>query len=276
MINASFNNVCWRDRYLYYELETHRAALTMKELEVLPPVAYRQPQFTWHLSPPVVCCSPPVLTNADSLQALQLHLNFTPTAGGRGIETLRPAFFSQDFLLLPGYPPLPCKLVGPSSAARSTTGASALPPIAIAASAGALTSDECPQENADGIQHLPPYNPPPNVGHLLRQLKQLILTPLHRSRATWLYRLSGRDARQIRIFEPPQHQAALLYIADFPVHFVRRFLVFCVLVACFHSHKCVPGNLRAPVETNVLYASRKWSGSSTMTMLQSQVATRAS
>ena len=275
MINASFNNVCWRDRYLYYELETHRAALTMKELEVLPPVAYRQPQFTWHLSPPVVCCSPPVLTNADSLQALQLHLNFTPTAGGRGIETLRPAFFSQDFLLLPGYPPLPCKLAGPSSAARSTTGASALPALAIAESAGALSADECPQENADGIQHLPPYIPPPNVDHLLRQLKQLILTPLHRSRATWLS-VSSRDARQTRIFEPPQHQAALLHIADFPVHFVRRFLVLCVLVAYFHSHKYVPGSLCALVETNVLPASRKWSGSSTTTMSRSQVATRAS
>ena len=77
-LNKTLVALNWRDRYLYYEFETRRPCPTEEDLDTL-----------------------------------RFHFNFTPLAGGQGIRSLRPACFSHGRLLVPGYPPLPYRLIDP-------------------------------------------------------------------------------------------------------------------------------------------------------------------
>lgn len=69
-------NKTWKQRYLWVEADYSRKTITIAELE----------GRSW-------------------------WFNFTPQAGGRGLDTLTRCFFGRGFMVVPGFPPFHCRLV---------------------------------------------------------------------------------------------------------------------------------------------------------------------
>jgi hypothetical protein len=74
-INEHQSHLDWKGRYIWAEEDVARSRITWEELE-----------------------------------SLKWFFNFTPTAGGRGDETLQPCRFLQGFLFLSQYLPMPYRL----------------------------------------------------------------------------------------------------------------------------------------------------------------------